>query len=246
MNKLWLRRSVCLFLTVLLVFTSCDSSGGRDNDDGSDEENTVVVCLGDSLTAGMSATTLGQDDSGHAYPAYLEEHLNATGDGTFDVINAGVSGDTSAEGSARVNGDVLAEDPDIVIVCLGANDFLGATSFDLDGILGEMRSNLEDIISAVDDGSREIFIAKFYNPDVARALLEYKGITGAATQNMVVSACDAMFEDLVPASSTNLHLINDIWAGVWGVNMSADGIHPTAAGYETMAETILEALSVLQ
>jgi acyl-CoA thioesterase-1 len=75
-----------------------------------------IVALGDSLTAGLG---LGP---GEAFPEQLEAALNARGH-DVTVANAGVSGDTSTDGSARVEWSVPAE-ADIVIVELGANDAL--------------------------------------------------------------------------------------------------------------------------
>lgn len=72
---------------------------------------TSVVCLGDSLTAGAGAAPE------EAYPARLEELLGVP------VVNAGVPGDTTADGLARL-GSVLSHDPWLVIVELGGNDLL--------------------------------------------------------------------------------------------------------------------------
>src|ERR1035437_9124154 len=73
----------------------------------------VLVCLGDSLTAG-----LGLDEE-FAYPALLEKSLSPA----WRVVNAGVSGDTSAGGLKRLDW-VLRGRPDAVFVALGANDGL--------------------------------------------------------------------------------------------------------------------------
>ena len=76
----------------------------------------VVLVLGDSLTTGYG---LEQDES---FPVQLEERLRSAGY-DVNVINAGVSGDTTAGGLARIEW-ALADQPDIVIVALGANDAL--------------------------------------------------------------------------------------------------------------------------
>ncbi len=76
----------------------------------------VVLVLGDSLTAGYG---LEQDES---FPVQLEVRLRSAGY-DVNVINAGVSGDTTAGGLARIEW-ALADQPDIVIVALGANDAL--------------------------------------------------------------------------------------------------------------------------
>ena len=93
---------------------------------------TVIAVLGDSLTAGFG---LSPED---AFPAQLETRLRRDG---LDVraVNAGVSGDTSAGGRARLDW-VLADTPDLVIVELGANDALrglapAETEANLDAVL---------------------------------------------------------------------------------------------------------------
>jgi len=76
-----------------------------------DSPGKTIVCLGDSITAGVGS------GPGEAWPELLAARWGT------EVINAGVSGDTSAQGLARLD-DVLAEDPWMVIVELGGNDIL--------------------------------------------------------------------------------------------------------------------------
>jgi acyl-CoA thioesterase-1 len=78
--------------------------------------NVVILALGDSLTAGYG---LAQEDS---FPQQLEDSLVSSGY-SVTVINAGVSGDTSAGGLARLDW-AIADNPQIVVVELGANDAL--------------------------------------------------------------------------------------------------------------------------
>jgi acyl-CoA thioesterase I len=94
-----------------------------------------IVALGDSLTAGYG---LDAEDS---FPAVLEAELRARGH-DVEVVNAGVSGDTTRGGLERLDWAV-ADDTDAVIVELGANDALrgiepGATRANLDSILGQL------------------------------------------------------------------------------------------------------------
>ncbi len=75
----------------------------------------VIVCLGDSLTAGNTAP------ADQSYPAWLQRRLDGAGY-RYQVVNAGVSGDRVADGLARLRHDVLDLHPAIVIVDLGSND----------------------------------------------------------------------------------------------------------------------------
>ena len=97
-----------------------------------------ILVLGDSLTAGY-----GLDDLSLAFPARLEGELNASGM-DVDVLDAGISGDTTAGGRSRLDWS-LAENPDAVIVGLGGNDGLRALDPDvtydnLNAILARLQS----------------------------------------------------------------------------------------------------------
>lgn len=113
-------------------------------------EPIVVAVLGDSLTAGFG---LAADQ---AFPARLEAALRAAGE-DVRVINAGVSGDTSAGGLARLDW-VLGDDPDVVIVELGSNDSLRgldpADTFD----------NLDRIVTALKARNVTVMIAGMMAP----------------------------------------------------------------------------------
>ena len=101
------------------------------------DDETVIVALGDSLTAGF-----GVVDS-DSFPVRLEAALRDAG-ANVRVVNAGVSGDTSAGGLARVDW-VLVDKPDLVIVELGANDGLrGLEPADMEANLGAILTRLGD------------------------------------------------------------------------------------------------------
>ena len=97
-----------------------------------------ILALGDSLTAGY-----GLDDLSLAFPARLEDELQAAGY-DVDVLDAGISGDTTAGGRSRLDWS-LADSPDAVIVGLGGNDGLravdpGVTYDNLNAIVGRLTS----------------------------------------------------------------------------------------------------------
>jgi len=93
-------------LPLLLLLAAC-----RPDVPNLDSPGRTIVCLGDSITAGVGS------GPGEAYPELLAARLGT------EVLNAGVSGETAAEGLARVD-QVLAEDPWLVVVELGGNDLL--------------------------------------------------------------------------------------------------------------------------
>ena len=216
MKRLGIFWALCVFLIIL---------AGCNNGTTGNNQGDPIVCLGDSLTAGYGATTPGVDDKSKSYPAYLQKKVN------IPVINAGVSGDTSAQGLARVDTEVLSHNPEIVIILLGAND-IGR------GIpVATARDNLQSIINKINDGSRKIYFAKCFSEEMLGVLDSMPGL--AANYAAIARQYNDMFNTL--ASRNNLTLVEDIWDGVWGIHMS-DGIHPDAAGYEIMADNIFKVL----
>jgi len=170
----------------------------------------VVVALGDSLTAGLG---VAPDE---AYPALLDARLRREGYG-YRVVNAGVSGDTSAAGLRRVDW-VLKSTPDVVIVALGANDGLRGLPVDA------LARNLEAIVSRVRATGARVLLAGMRVPPNYGA--DY------------TSAFAAVFPAV--ARRTGVPLAPFLLDGVAGdarLNQP-DGIHPTAEGQRVIAERL--------
>jgi acyl-CoA thioesterase-1 len=118
------------FMVIALAAGVGGAAGCRRAPPNLDSPGVAVVCLGDSITAGVGAT------AGHAYPEVLAARLGR------EVINDGVPGDTAADGLARLP-QVLAQDPWLVIVELGGNDILRQVPIErteeaLDGIVRQL------------------------------------------------------------------------------------------------------------
>ena len=170
----------------------------------------VVVALGDSLTAGLG---VAPDE---AYPALLDARLRREGYG-YRVVNAGVSGDTSAAGLRRVDW-VHKSKPDVVIVALGANDGLRGLPVDA------LARNLEAIVSRVRATGARVLLAGMRVPPNYGA--DY------------TSAFAAVFPAV--ARRTGVPLAPFLLDGVAGdarLNQP-DGIHPTAEGQRVIAERL--------
>lgn len=170
----------------------------------------LVVFLGDSLSAGQG---LEAED---AFPAVLGRQLEAEGR-PVRVVNAGVSGDTTAGGLARLPW-VLRQKPDVVVVELGANDGMRALS------LSEMEKNLRQIVEKSSAAGAEVLLVGMQiPPNYGPAYSE----SFAATYPRL-------------ASELGVPLVPFLLAGVGGdpeLNQS-DGIHPTAEGHRKLAETV--------
>jgi acyl-CoA thioesterase-1 len=171
---------------------------------------SVIVALGDSLTAGLG---VAPDE---AYPARLEARLRREGF-AYRVINAGVSGDTSAGGLRRVDW-VLRAKPEIVIVALGANDGLRGQSPQV------MRDNLEAIVARLQAAGARVLLAGMrlppnYGAEYAR---EFEAVFPAVARRAKVAFMPFLLNGVAADARLN----------------QADGIHPSAAGYAVIAERI--------
>jgi acyl-CoA thioesterase-1 len=169
-----------------------------------------VVAFGDSLTAGLGL------DPREAYPALLEARLSAAGH-RVEVVNAGVSGDTTAGGVRRVEWS-LEGDVRVMIVALGANDGLRGLP------VLEMRRNLAGIIERAQARRVTVILAGMEAPP-----------------NMGTSYTAAfrqVYQDL--ASQYRVALLPFLLAGVAGdpALNQPDGIHPNAAGARQVADLL--------
>jgi acyl-CoA thioesterase-1 len=174
----------------------------------------TVVFLGDSLTAGYGLA----DPASEAYPALIGARLRAAG-ATWKVVNAGISGDTTAGGLRRVDWTLRAP-VDVLVVALGANDGLrgvdpAVTAANLRGIIERARAR---------------------HPGV-RILLAGMQLPPELGANHT-AAFARVFPDV--AAATGASLVPFLLDGVGGdpaLNL-ADRIHPNAAGHAVMAATV--------
>jgi acyl-CoA thioesterase-1 len=179
-----------------------------------------VLVLGDSLTKGYG---LLEEE---AYPALLEARLEAAGGRGWDVVNAGVSGDTSAGGLRRAAW-LLKRPPDLLVLALGAND----------GLRGIDPASTEKNLQAIID------LARAAAPDVRVVIA---GMTVPANLGPdFVSAFEAVFPRLAEANRAILiPFLLDGVAGDDALNQD-DRIHPNAEGQKVIAETVWKALAPL-
>lgn len=170
-----------------------------------------LVVLGDSLSAGY------QLPAGAAFPEQLQVALQARGH-RIDIVNAGVSGDTSSQGLDRLDWSV-PDDTDAVIVELGANDALRGVDPAL------TRKTLATIVERLQQRGIAVMLAGMLAP--RNMGTEY------------ATAFDAIYPDLARRYGLTLYpFFLDGVAGVPRLNLR-DGIHPTAEGVKVIVERIL-------
>lgn len=178
------------------------------------ENRPRIVAFGDSLTAGLGVAA---EDS---YPSQLQRRLNEAGY-RYRVINAGVSGDTTAGGLRRVDW-VLMSKPKLVILELGAND--GLRGLDLD----QTRANLEQIIQRLQAAGVTVVLAGMKLPPNYGA--DYTGRFAALypelAQKYRLPSLPFFLEGVAASASLN----------------QADGIHPTAEGYRVIVDHLFPVL----
>lgn len=179
-------------------------------------EVPVLLFLGTSLTAGLG---VGGD---RAFPALVQEKIDSVGL-RYRVLNAGVSGETSAGGLRRI--DWLLKEPVAVLVMeLGANDGLRGQPPDA------LRANLQEIIDRT----------KRAHPDARVVIAGMEAPPNLGDR--YTYAFRQVFVDV--ADDNDATLITFLLQGVAGVPElnQEDGIHPTAQGHRRMAETVWEVL----
>ncbi len=198
--------------------TDTASPSVRDAADHAPSKDTrrVVLFLGTSLTAGFG---VGAE---HAFPALIQQKIDSAGL-PFRVVNAGLSGETSAGGLRRLDWS-LQEPIDVLVLELGANDGLRGLS------VPEMRANLDSIIARTR--------AKYPGAAIVIAGMEAPPNLGARYTRAFARA----FRDL--ASERHAALIPFLLEGVGGhaeLNQG-DGIHPSEEGHRLVAATVWSVL----
>ncbi len=180
--------------------------------DPDDAEQTILF-LGNSLAAGY-----GLPDNTLAFPGLIQSKIDSLG-WPFRVINAGISGETTAGGLGRINW-VLRQPIDVLVLELGGNDGLRGINLDA------TESNLQAIIDSTK--------ARYDDADVV--------VAGMMVPPNLGEAYTARFAGIFPliAQRNEAALIPFLLEGVGGVpelNLP-DGIHPTIEGHVIVAETV--------
>lgn len=222
---------ILLIFCYFLIFTLCFSCGESPNKkeennakeiDASELKNQktadrkVILFFGTSLTAGMGL------DPNEAFPAVIQEKIDSL-NLPYEVVNAGLSGETTAGGKNRINW-VLNQKVAVFVLELGANDGLRGVP------LTETKSNLQAIIDVVKEKNADtkiVLVGMEIPPNMGEAYTsEFKNI----------------FPDL--AKKNKLELVPFLLQNVGGIKElnQPDGIHPTAEGQKILANNVWKVL----
>jgi lysophospholipase L1-like esterase len=199
-----MKKALVIFLTVVVLFAGYRIFVAPPQvKEGSIPYNTII-CFGDSLTFGTGA------EPGMDYPSQLSKMI------TKQVINAGAPGDTTARALKRLQRDVLARSPDLVLITLGGNDLKNGVAKD------SAFKNLKHIVESIQGQGARVIIGGLKFP------LRDRGFARG-------------YKDL--ADQTGAVLIPDIFKDIIGNRkLMRDPIHPNGNGYRIMAQRFLDAM----
>jgi acyl-CoA thioesterase I len=176
-----------------------------------------IVCFGDSLTAGYGT------EAGQAYPDHLQGELDRQGY-SYRVVNAGISGNTTKDGVARVAA-IVAMKPAIVVVEFGGNDGLRGLR------IADTRTNLNQILTTLTASGTKVVLAGITLPP------DY----GADYIRQFNETYDLL------AKKFHVPILPFLLKGVFGVEgmMQADRTHATAAGNKVVADNVYSLIQPL-
>jgi acyl-CoA thioesterase I len=209
------------FFTVACNNDKKSADGNKNTTTNTDTvaKTKTIVFFGNSLTAGYGLTPQ------QAFPALIQNKIDSLGL-PYRVINAGVSGETSTGGDARIDW-ILKQPIDVFVLELGANDGLRGIP------VSQTKKSLQSIIDKVK--------AKYPSAKLVLAGMQIPPNMGASYTTE--------FKNLYPelAAKNNMTLIPFLLEGVGGeakLNQE-DGIHPSAEGAKIVAENVWKALQPL-
>ncbi|UCD57307.1 MAG: arylesterase [Candidatus Hydrogenedentota bacterium] len=169
-----------------------------------DSQGTTIICFGNSITAGYEVA------SEEAFPALLGTKLRVP------VINAGVVGDTTTDALDRIDRDVLAHDPRVVVVEFGGNDFIRRIDKE------ETFRNLDQLVGRITSHGAMVILL-----EIRIDILHY----------------DHLADFKRVAENHGALLLRNFMSGILGnPKLTLDWIHPNAEGHKLIAERMLKEL----
>ena len=218
------RVTAILSLFSIIVFTACGVSTAEQQANKPapkpapalvKTDKPKIVAFGDSLTAGFGLTEK------ESYPYLLQERLNAEGY-NYEIVNAGVSGDTSLGGAERIDWVLEMENVEILVLELGANDLLRGVP------VKRMKENLSKIIEKAKAKNVKVLLTGMLAPPTVGA--EYQRDYNAAFADLAKQHKVAFQPFILNRIALNRNL------------NQADGIHPNAEGAKILMDNVYQDL----
>jgi acyl-CoA thioesterase-1 len=219
--------TVLCFISLTFIFSACGVSTAETQTNKkmekpasspphqTDSGKPKIVAFGDSLTAGFG---LAEKES---YPYLLQQQLKADGF-DYEVINAGVSGETSIGGLERIDWVLEQENVQILILELGANDLLRGLP------VAKMKQNLAKIIEKAKAKNVQVLLCGMFAPPNmgVKYQREYTAVFPDLASEYKTAFLPFILENIALNPKLN----------------QGDGIHPNADGAKVMTETVYKAL----
>ncbi len=209
--------SILLLFSIVVVFSACSKGGGELKTGFEAGQYRIIVAFGDSIVEGY-----GQPEG---WPEILGRDLAARFEGVR-TFNAGRSGDTTADGLARIRKEVLDREPDLVLISFGLNDMKNGLSVD------SFAGNLTGIVEAV-SGAGE-------TPVLMTTTRLQKGV------GLLARVDPEQYNDAIRGIAVEKEvLLIDVWKEFKGYNTRTylfDAAHPNAKGYQILAEIVRNSL----
>ena len=172
--------------------------------------NSTVLILGDSLTQGVGASSAQAN-----YPALLKQQTQ------WNIINGGVSGNTSAQALARLPELLQQHQPKLVIISIGGNDFLQRLSN------SDTQANIAQSIALSQQSGAQVLLVAVPELTLAAAI-------GQPSDH-------AMYAQL--AQSHQVYLLEDAWSDVLAdKTLRSDAVHANDAGYQVFTKLLVKRL----
>jgi len=222
-----MKKGSIIIVGLIILFSGCTDNakpvGNNQNKTGTTDvivaKTKTIVFFGNSLTAGYGVSP------SEAFPAIIQKKIDSLGL-PYQVINAGVSGETSSGGNTRINW-ILREPVDIFVLELGANDGLRGTP------LSETKKNLQSIIDKVkakNPQTKLLFAGMQIPPNMGQEYsTEFRNMFSELSQRNAMTLIPFLLEGVGGEPELN----------------QADGIHPTAEGHVIVAENVWRQLEKL-
>ena len=174
-----------------------------------------IIAFGDSLTAGFGL------EENESYPFLLQQKLNTDGY-NYEVVNAGISGDTSRGGLERIDWTLKGDNVQILVLALGANDMLRGLP------PAKMKENLDSIIQKAKEKNIKVLLCGMLAPPTMGAayMRDFSNVFPDLAEKHKIAYMPFMLENIALQRDLN----------------QADGIHPNARGMRIMTDNIYRVL----